>query len=293
MRIDRRFLLGLSLGAGLAPVAAQAAGSAAREGPDPAASGHVSAAAFGVAGNTGRDQTERLQHAIDTAARSGRTLVIPAGRYMTGRITLPDGASIEGSAGKTEIVLVGQAAGWVAGKAHRVALRALTFDGASTGSNASGSGMGTRTALLAFGDVASLSLEGLGLRHGPGNGVRLERCGGKISNCQIEGVRHAGIFSTDARSLDITGNQISTCGDNGILVWRSSPGHDGTLVAGNRISHIRAQSGGTGQNGNGVNVFRADGVRISGNMISDCAYSAVRGNTASDIAITDNTCHRI
>ena len=56
---------------------------------------------------------------------------------------------------------------------------------------------------------------------------------------------------------------------------------------------IRADGGGTGENGNGVNVFRAGGVLVSGNRITDCAFSAVRGNASSDIQIIANSCARL
>ena len=50
-------------------------------------------------------------------------------------------------------------------------------------------------------------------------------------------------------------NDLADCGNNGIQVWRSEPGEDGSIVTGNRIVRIRADSGGTGENGNGVNVL--------------------------------------
>jgi uncharacterized secreted repeat protein (TIGR03808 family) len=40
-------------------------------------------------------------------------------------------------------------------------------------------------------------------------------------------------------------------------------------------------------------VFRSGGVLVSGNRISDCAYSAVRGNAASDMQIIANSCARL
>ena len=64
-------------------------------------------------------------------------------------------------------------------------------------------------------------------------------------------------------------------------------------VANNRIARIRADGGGTGENGNGINVFRAGGVLVTGNRITDCAYSAVRGNAASDIQMIANACARL
>lgn len=53
---------------------------------------------------------------------------------------------------------------------------------------------------------------------------------------------------------------------------------------------ILARSGGSGQNGNGINMFPASGVRVEGNRITD---SAVSGNAASTILILGNAFQRI
>ena len=47
-----------------------------------------------------------------------------------------------------------------------------------------------------------------------------------------------------------------------------------------------------GQWGNGINVFRAGNVMVSNNMVSDCAFSAIRSNAGNDVQITGNTCLR-
>ena len=83
-------------------------------------------------------------------------------------------------------------------------------------------------------------------------------------------------------------NTIRAAGNNGIQVWRSEPGDDGTLVVDNRIEGILARAGGAGQNGNGVNVFRAANVVVQGNRIRGCAFSAVRGNAASNLQVIGN-----
>ena len=103
----------------------------------------------------------------------------------------------------------------------------------------------------------------------------------------------AAIRSVDAAGLEIAHNDIADCGNNGIQVWRSEAGEDGSTVTANRIVRIRADGGGSGENGNGVNVFRAGSVLVSGNRITDCAYSAVRGNASSDIQIIANSCARL
>jgi uncharacterized secreted repeat protein (TIGR03808 family) len=76
-------------------------------------------------------------------------------------------------------------------------------------------------------------------------------------------------------------------------VWRSAPGDDGTLVVDNRIENTKNKSGGNGQWGNAVSVFRADNVLVRGNRIRNAAYSAVRGNTAGNFQIVGNTCSGI
>jgi uncharacterized secreted repeat protein (TIGR03808 family) len=86
---------------------------------------------------------------------------------------------------------------------------------------------------------------------------------------------------------------VHGAGNGGILVWRSAAGDDGTLVVDNRIDNIANKSGGSGQYGNAVNVFRAENVQIRGNRISNAAFSAVRGNAASNLQILGNTCTQI
>ncbi|MBA7468611.1 hypothetical protein ES707_03863 [subsurface metagenome] len=57
----------------------------------------------------------------------------------------------------------------------------------------------------------------------------------------------------------------------------------------NRIEDIKAGPGGSGQYGNAINAFRAGNVIVRGNRIKNCDYSAVRGNSASNIQITGNS----
>ena len=93
----------------------------------------------------------------------------------------------------------------------------------------------------------------------------------------------------------IARNTIYGAGNNGIQVWRSQAGDDGTIVTDNRIEAIDNRAGGSGQYGNAINVFRAGNVIVRGNRIDNCAFSAVRGNAASNIQIEGNsivTCAR-
>ena len=119
--------------------------------------------------------------------------------------------------------------------------------------------------------------------------MRLRACGGRVERNAVRDVT-AGLFSTDATGLAVSDNDVQGCADNGIQVWRTEAGDDGTRVTGNRVSDIRNASGGTGQTGNGVSVFRAGGVTVAGNTIRRCAYSAVRNNSGRNVIIQANTC---
>ena len=65
------------------------------------------------------------------------------------------------------------------------------------------------------------------------------------------------------------------------------------MTARNRIEGVMNKAGGSGQWGNAINVFRADNVIVRGNRIRDAAFSAVRGNAASNLQIVGNTCSAI
>src|SRR5262249_36600524 len=122
------------------------------------------------------------------------------------------------------------------------------------------------------------------------HGIVLEGIEGEITGSTIIGAEEAAIFSLDARGLRLAGNTLRSAGNNGILVWRNAPADDGTLVLDNRIEDIAARAGGSGQNGNAVNVFRAGNVMVRGNRIRGAAFSAVRGNAAANLQILGNTC---
>jgi len=86
----------------------------------------------------------------------------------------------------------------------------------------------------------------------------------------------------------IRDNVVEDSGNTGILVCREAEGDDNTIVTGNRISRVTARDGGTGQNGNGINLDKANGVIISGNIVEDCAFSAIRCFSSDRLSITGN-----
>ncbi len=96
-----------------------------------------------------------------------------------------------------------------------------------------------------------------------------------------------------ATGLWLTANEIDSCENLGIYIARDEAGYDGTGITRNRIRNIRFSEGGDGLNGNAINAFRADNVVISNNVLSDCAFSAVRLCATRDCQITGNKCNRL
>lgn len=245
------------------------------------------AQALGLVADSGLDQSSTLQSAIDQAALNGVTLQLPPGRIRASRVALRERSHIVGS-GRTVLQGVGNASVLTGERANGVCLERVRIEGdGEAGTSA------TTLSVIEFRQTRGIVLRQLTVVRAPRNGIYLEGCSGRVETCRISNVGAAALWAMDSQGLEIVGNTIETCADNGILVWRSAPGEDGTLISQNRISRISVVSGGSGQNGNGVNVFRASRVRVMGNDISDCAYSAVRGNSASDIQIVANNVARI
>ena len=122
-----------------------------------------------------------------------------------------------------------------------------------------------------------------------GTAVACTAVDGEIVDTLVTDSADVAIHSFDARTLLIARNTISGAGNNGIQVWRGKAGDDGTIVIDNRIEAIDNRSGGSGQYGNAVNVFRAANVIVRGNRIRNCAFSAVRGNAASNFQVQGNS----
>ena len=279
MRPDRRRLLQLS-GASLALTAATPAAHAA---PAPKAAAPVEP----LVPNSAADQTAALQSAIDDASQRAIPLVLPAGTFQTQTLTLRSGSVITGAGNLTTLVHIGDGPLLTANGASQIRLRDLTFDGALRPP-----GPGDHTALIMLDACPGLDIAALTICNASRNGLAITGCSGQVSACTLSDMADAAIFALDS-TLTICGNTLARCGNNGILVWRKAAGEDGSRLTGNRISLIRSDAGGSGQNGNGINVFRAGSVQVSGNTITGCAYSAIRGNAASNLLITGNHCERI
>lgn len=220
------------------------------------------------------DQTERLQAAIS----NGGAVELGAGTFQVTSLRIDQPVSIRGVAGQT--VLESDADELLSIASTSVSIEGVLF---KTGS--------PKTKL-----VVARSCENLSIDHcsfiGGDSGLVLERSGGTISSNNFAAQESSGMYSIDAIGLQISGNTVTDIGNNGILVWRSEIGEDGTIVTGNRVSKIADRAGGTGQNGNGINVYRAGNVVITNNRLTDCAFSGIRNNSGSNSQIVGNSISR-
>jgi uncharacterized secreted repeat protein (TIGR03808 family) len=279
MDVNRRHLIGASA-AGVAGALAMPS-DAARAAPLTSALGR-DVTQFGVRPGSPDDQTRALQRAIDEAARTKTPLALPPGIYRTGLLRLSSGSQLVGVRGATKLMFTGGASMLSGEGADSLALNGITLDGG-------GIALPARRGLihcLAGRDLRITDCEIIG---SGGGAIWLEQVSGDVSGNIITDTAVTAIVSFDAKGLIVSRNSIIATGDNGIEILRTAIGDDGTLVADNRIEDIKAGPGGSGQYGNAINAFRAGNVIVRGNRIRNCDYSAVRGNSASNIQITGNS----
>ena len=243
----------------------------------------LDAAHFGVRPGAATDQSAALQRAIDQAAHTRAPLMLAPGVYRAGGLTLPAGAQLAGVRGATRLIFTHGPSLLSAEHAETVSLSGLTLDGG-------GQKLPDGRALVHIDDVAAVRITDCAVIGAGGNGVTLLNCDGEVTHNTITGAADNALFCNDSRGLVITANTIAKSGNGGIRVFQSDKRYDGTLIADNRIEDTAARAGGSGENGNAINVFRAGDVIVRGNHIRNAAFSAIRGNSASNIQIVGNSC---
>lgn len=223
------------------------------------------------------DQTLALQQAIDAARPTGR-LSLPPGSFRISGLALPSNLLIEGVSGATTLIANGSAIASVAAQKH-LTLRNIGFAG-NSGSDP----------LLDIADSENITVDECSFSDSPELAIHVQRSSGAITQSRFSGHGDAAIHGHDNHDFQISGNSVTRCGNAGIRVWRSEKGPDGTIVTENRVTDIAWRDGGTGQNGNGINVYLADEVIIADNHISDCAFTAIRLNTTRNTIVSGNFC---
>jgi uncharacterized secreted repeat protein (TIGR03808 family) len=277
MDVNRRHLIGAATGAGALAMSADAARAT-----QPVSAFGRDATQYGLRPGSPDDQTKVLQRAIDEAARAQVPLALPPGAYRTGMLRLQNGSQLVGVRGATRLVFSGGASMFASEGAGSLGLNGLVLDGGSIP-------LPTRRGLVHCLGGRDIRITDCEITASGGNGFWLENVAGDVSGNIITKTATTAIVSFDAQGLMVTRNTIQGTNDNGIEILRTAIGDDGTLVADNRIEDIKAGPGGSGQYGNAINAFRAGNVIVRGNRIRNCDYSAVRGNSASNIQITNNS----
>lgn len=273
MKMDRRTLL-LSGAAALLPLPASAQ-AAQQHGLD--------ATHAGVRPNSQDDQTKALQRAIDQAAQKKLPLWLPPGVYRAAALKLPPGVQITGARSATRLLLNDSKPLFESGNAENINLNGLALDGGRIK-------LPDNNALIQFAGGRDMHINDCELINSGGHGIRLRMSQGQITNTTVSEAAETAIFTIDGINMLIAGNTIRNSGNGGIRVWQTNKNPDGAIVVDNNIENTNANGGGSGQNGNAINVYRAANVIVRGNRINKTAFSAVRGNAATQLQIVANNC---
>jgi uncharacterized secreted repeat protein (TIGR03808 family) len=244
--------------------------------------GSIPATDFGVRPDALDDQSAAFARMLETAGNT--PIFLPPGIYTVSNVLLPPRLRLTGVPGRTRILYGGDGRCLYALDGEDIALSGIIVDGANRPLSHDAVG------LIDLRGIARLVIDDCEIVGSAGNGLAVERSGGRIERSMVTGAAEAGIYCVQSTGMRIAANTVSDCGNGGILVHRWETGPDGTLVTENRVERIAARNGGTGQYGNGINLYRADNVIVANNRVADCAFSAIRANSASDIQITSNNC---
>ncbi len=255
----------------------------------------LNGADYGMVAGTTADQTAHFQAAINAAQSQGLPLFVPAGSYHITTVNItapveiystPGGATILGYQQSPMISAAPSGSGSSFGPVY---IHDITVSGQFQSYPAALS----NPALISTSSINDLTIERCVLLQSGNHGIFLDQTSGVVEDCDIAQAGDFAIYSIDASNggMIIDNNRISYAGNNGIYIQRSSASGDQSIVSNNLIGFTSANSGGTGPYGNGVIVYLADFVKVTGNMIYTSAFSAIRFNGSSYGEITGNRCY--
>ncbi|MEP7241049.1 MAG: TIGR03808 family TAT-translocated repetitive protein [Devosia sp.] len=230
------------------------------------------------------DQGPRLQAAIDAAVAEGRMLMLPAGGFNISKLELKSGLHMVGVPSNSLLTTPGDSRLAYIGQAHGIIIEAVIFQ-----ANAPETAAGVN-GLIEIEASYGITFRRCEFYNSAGNGISAIESALTIEDCDFDGAQAAAIHSQNGQGLTIRGNRIANGRNAGIRIWRDEPGDDGSIITGNRIEKIDWADGGNGQNGNGISIYKADGVIVSDNHIGSCAFSAIRVNAGKNTQIRGNTC---
>ncbi|PCI04308.1 MAG: TIGR03808 family TAT-translocated repetitive protein [Hyphomicrobiales bacterium] len=233
------------------------------------------------------DQGKLLQKILNSAAEANKPVFLPPGNYFVSNIVLPSRTRLMGVPGASRLIYTGGGHFLMSENGSHIELTGLVLDGANRGLQSYAG------AALRINNASHLVIENCQISGSLEIGVQIDRSQGRIERCEISGAAgECGLYGIENKGLLIAHNHVHDCANGGILVHRWKTGDDGTIISNNRIERIGSAHGGTGQWGNGINVYRADSVMIANNQVKDCAFSAIRSNSGNNVQITANQCLR-
>ncbi|MBA4782753.1 MAG: TIGR03808 family TAT-translocated repetitive protein [Rhizobiales bacterium] len=244
----------------------------------------INAAEKGVVPGLSDDQSVGFQRLLDLSAEQDVPVFLPGGVYKVGGITLPLRARLVGVAGSTRLTFTGRGFIARAERADLIHIDGIIFDGLGLPLAEQGQG------LLTLNTVRDLRLSNSDFIASGLHGVDLTGVGGSVRGCYFSNIADTAIFSKQSQGLSVVDNRIEDCGNGGILIHRFTPGDDGSVVISNRIERVKSVNGGTGQWGNGINVYQAHNVMVANNRIASCALSSVRINAGQNVIVSANHC---
>lgn len=225
-----------------------------------------------------------LNTAVERAIQGVGVLELGSYTLVSETITIDRALTIRGNPGRSVLQSKsGKPLFRITGEGP-VVLSGMVFDGG---------GFGREEALILAEGAADVAITDCHFLNTKGSGVQFEGSAGRIEGNRFADIGKSAIFSRDGKGVLIAGNTITGIGNNAIQIWTSEPKEDGTIVSNNRIARVDFTDGGTGQNGNGIIIFRAGNVIVEGNRISDCAFTAVRNNSGANCQIINNNISRM
>ncbi len=284
MELSRRALLSCTLGVSTWCMLGHARAQGARSVVE-GLRGALDASEEGLVPGAADDQSALLARALVKAEAAGQALFLPPGRYEISEVELPGRTQLIGVPAETRLTFRGGAFMLRARNAERLRMDGVAVDGI-------GLPLDDSPALLDADNVDDLVLDDCEFSASAAGAVSLRACAGRVERSRIAGARTVGLDLMQSRGMAVLDSVVADCGDTGILVGRDGEGPDDTIVRGNRVSGIRADSGGTGQYGNGINLAQANGVIVADNRIDDCAFSAIRCFSSDDFQVTGNIATR-
>lgn len=246
--------------------------------------GTIDPGRYGLVADSSRMNASYLNDLMRKAAARDMPVFLPPGNYALSQLDIPENTRLTGISGASRITFSGGDYFIRARGLKRLSLSGLVLDGGSLPIAAEAKALFSAEAI---GDLVIEDCEMTGSRL---SGISLQVCRATLRRNRISNVAEYAVLAVDGTNSSFTDNEVTNCGNGGILVHRSVKGSDRTMVTGNRITRTRADYGGTGPFGNAINIYRADDVLVSGNHIADSAFTAIRANAASNVQISNNQC---